>query len=72
MEELLRETRQDVKEIKKMLHDHIVEETKDKADITKELAVMKKDVSLHRKLWGGLVGIVLTLSVFVVKQEWLK
>jgi len=41
MEELLKETRQDVKEIKKMLHEHIVEEAELKAQVKQHSAWFK-------------------------------
>ena len=56
-EDSINEIKQDVKDIKKMLQDHLVES-----------ASTKKDVELHSKLWAGLIGIFISISVFFTQR----
>ena len=58
MEELLKETRQDVKEIKKMLHEHIVEE-----------AELKAQVNLHSSWFKVLGAFVAGIITFLFKDR---
>ena len=47
-----------MKEIKSLLTDHLV-----------SISVLKKDVSLHRKMWGSLVAILLSVTGFIIQKR---
>lgn len=51
-----------VDKIHTMLYEHIIEETKD-------ISSIKKDVALHRKLWTGLFGIIVSVGAFFLRNH---
>lgn len=53
----IKEIKDDVKEIKTMLINHLV-----------KVEGIRKDVGIHRKLWGGLIGIIISIAVALFKN----
>lgn len=50
----LLEIKQDVKDIKQLLQGDAL-----------SIVVMKKDIALHKKLWSGLIGIIVSIIITV-------
>jgi hypothetical protein len=54
----IKDIKADVKEIKAMLTDALI-----------DMATTKAEVSLHKKLWGGLSGIVIAVGIYLIQKQ---